>query len=303
MDLGTNTFHLLVAETHAAGFQELHHTYEAVKLGEGGINEGTIRPEAYQRGLNAMQNFRQVIDEYQPESIKAVATSALRSAGNGESFIADVNSLTGITIEPINGNEEAEYIYKAIQCAGTLSKGNNLIVDIGGGSVEFIWCSKQEIFWKQSFEIGAARLMQKFHQQDPIPADCIDDLYHYLDDQLAPLFAAVEIQHIGTFIGSSGAFETYAELIEKSKGNTLNWKESINYTFTQTELVNLFSQLAASSHQERAANDTILPVRVDMIVVTALLTKYLIDRLMINEIKMSAYSLKEGILAAMLNLI
>ncbi len=301
LDLGTNTFHLLIAEGRMPDFTEIVHVIEAPKLGEGGINDGLIRPEAYQRGLQAMQQFKKHMDEHEPIQVKALATSALRNAANGDQFITEVKQATGIAIQTIDGDTEAMYVYHGIKAAGCLTEGNNLVVDIGGGSVELIWCNTHEIFWKRSFEIGAARLMAKFHTEDPIPAASVNALYAYLDEQLANLYQALGIQHINTLVGSSGAFETYAELLEKKQGKAIVWKECINYTFGADKLIELFDEIIASSHAERANNSTIAPVRVDMIVVAALLTQYLIDKLHPDVVKMSAYSLKEGVLAEALS--
>lgn len=300
LDLGTNTFHLLIAEGDMPRFTELVHLTEAVKLGEGGINDGIIRPEAYQRGIAAMHKFKKYINEYQPQHVKTMATSALRNAVNGIQFITEIKQSTGIDIETIDGDTEAGYIYQGIKAAECLTEGNNLIVDIGGGSIELIWCNRHEIFWKHSFEIGAARLMARFHQQDPMPEESRQELYKYLDEQLKALYNALENQHINTLIGSSGSFETFTDLLKANERGKLDWKKDINYTLNTEKLTGLFSLLARSSHAERSANPVIVPVRVDMIVVAALVTQYLIDNLYPNEIKASAFSLKEGVLATML---
>src|SRR4051812_36750763 len=98
MDLGTNTFHLLIAEGDIHNYSEIVHITEAVKLGEGGINKGYILPEAFQRGVNTMQHFHQLIEANNVTSVRAIATSALRSASNGKDFIKEVEAKTGITI-------------------------------------------------------------------------------------------------------------------------------------------------------------------------------------------------------------
>src|ERR1700742_3824081 len=115
MDLGTNTFHLLIADGNAANYRELVHEHEAVKLGEGGINKGIIQPAAFERGLQTMQKFKQDILKYEVKNVRAIATSALRNASNGNDFINQVKNLTGIVIETINGEQEAGYIYKGVK--------------------------------------------------------------------------------------------------------------------------------------------------------------------------------------------
>lgn len=303
MDLGTNTFHLLIAEHHAENlFTEIRHEYVGVKLGEGGINEGTIKPDAYRRGVDTLMNFGRLIKEYGVQQVKAVATSAMRSASNGPQFMAEVEELAGIRIETISGDREAAYIYEGVRASGCMSSRNSLIVDIGGGSVEFILGNDNRILYKRSFEIGAARLMALFHKTDPISAQEVDELNNYLDERLAPLFAELKNNAIYNLIGSSGAFETFAELVELDKGNTFNLKQTPVYRFDAKELNQVIENIVQANHDERAAMKGIIPVRVDMIVVASLLTRYLISRLNISQVVMSAYSLKEGVIAELFGL-
>jgi exopolyphosphatase/guanosine-5'-triphosphate,3'-diphosphate pyrophosphatase len=300
MDLGTNTFHLLIADGSADDYKEIIHEHEAVKLGEGGINKGIIQPAAYGRGLATMQKFRDDIDEHDIKHMRAIATSALRNASNGQAFIKDVADKTGIRIELINGEQEAEYIYKGVKLAGGLGDNISLIMDIGGGSVEFILGNAQGILWKQSFEIGAARLMDKFHQTDPIPPESIDALYLYLSEQLVSLLTIAQTHPVDKLIGSSGAFETFAEVIELEKGNDFSLHIK-NYDFSATDLIQVTDKLITSSHQQRKQTKGIIPIRVDMIVVASLITRFILNNLQIEKVCMSTYSLKEGVLSEMMD--
>ena len=300
MDLGTNTFHLLIAEGPADDFKVIYHTTEAVKLGEGGINQGTIQSAAFARGVAAMQKFKQHIDAHQATAVKAIATSAVRSAGNGQDFIDEVKDKAGIQIDLITGEQEAAYIYKGIDASGILGDDNALIMDIGGGSVEFIIGNTDEVLWKQSFEIGAARLMDKFHKTDPIPLQSIKELTRYLNEKLTDLFMAAIRYKPKMLIGSSGAFESFAEVIELEKGKTFDLKRIKVYEFDTDDLLDLIERLAKSNHDTRAATKGIIPVRVDMIVVASLLTIYIMQKLGLADVSMSTYSLKEGVLADML---
>lgn len=300
MDLGTNTFHLLIAEGNASDYKEIVHIHDSVKLGEGGINKGVIQPEPYQRGIIALQSFKQEIDKHNVAHVRAIATSALRNASNGQQFIDKVVDKTGIQIEIIDGEQEAEYIYKGVRLAGGLSDQTSLIMDIGGGSVEFILSNAHAILWKQSFEIGAARLMDKFHRTDPIPVDAINTLYAYLDEHLTSLIAVAQKYPVNSLLGSSGAFETFAEVIELEKGNPFSLSIK-NYNFDHDKLIAITDKLIASSHQERKATKGIISIRVDMIVVASLITRFIMSRLGINQVCMSTYSLKEGVLAEMMD--
>lgn len=300
MDLGTNTFHLLIVEGKAGDFTEIIHEQQPVKLGEGGINKGFIQPIAFQRGIDCMLRYSRLIAGNNVSQIKAIATSALRNAANGHDFINEVKKQTGIAIEIIDGNAEAEYIYKGVRASGGLSAQNTLIIDIGGGSVEFIICDDTEIKWKQSFEIGAARLMDSFHRHDPIPGESISALDFYLNNRLKPLFAALKSHNIDNIIGSSGVFESYAAIIGADKGHSFDVKKTKYYKFDKAELLAIIEHLVLSTHQQRLENPNIIPVRVDMIVTASLLTRFIIEKTGIDEITMSANSLKEGVLAGMM---
>src|SRR6185437_13489707 len=300
IDLGTNTFHLLIAEGTAEDYRELVHEQVAVKLGEGGINDGVIQVVAFERGLQTMEQFRRLIDQHGVTTVKAIGTSALRSAENGRAFIEAVKAKTGLTIDIVDGDAEAEYIYKGIKAAGCLSKNDSLVKDIGGGSIEFIICNKDQVKWKQSFEAGAARLMDRFHHRDPIAPESITALTLYLEDTLAPLFAAAANYKIEKLVGSSGVFETYAALIESDKGKTFDLKKTKNYAFDKDELLAVIEKLVLSSHQERAGNEVIISVRVDMIVTASILTRFVLEKIGVNRVVMTTNSLKEGVLAEMM---
>ncbi|MDB4902463.1 MAG: hypothetical protein JWQ63_1744 [Mucilaginibacter sp.] len=301
IDLGTNTFQFLIAKGASSDYKEIVSLQETVKLGEGGINKGLIQPVAFERGINAMLKFHELILKHEVKKVKAIATSALRSAANGQHFIEEVKNQTGISIEIIDGDKEAAYIYKGVKSAGCLSKKDSLIIDIGGGSVEFIIGNSEQIKWKQSFEIGCARLMDKFHRTDPIPPESITALNFYLEDSLKDLFIATSNYKIENIIGSSGAFETYTEIIELEKGNTINLKKTKRYSFDKNELLTLIEKLVLSSHQQRLVMDGIIPIRVDMIVTAALITRFVMRKLNIYNVVMTTNSLKEGVLSEMMD--
>ncbi|MDX5437300.1 MAG: phosphatase, partial [Pontibacter sp.] len=169
IDMGTNTFHLLITEVGENGkLHDFVRTKVPVRLGQGGISNGAIAPEAYERALKTLKDFRKQIDEHGVETVHAMATSMVRNAANGDDFVKDIYKQTDIQVEVIDGAREAELIYYGVRSAGVLDEQTALIMDIGGGSVEFILCNAQEIFWKQSFEVGAQRLMDQFFTEDPI---------------------------------------------------------------------------------------------------------------------------------------
>lgn len=295
LDLGTNTFHLLIAElTPEQSVKEIFMEKKDVKLGEGGITAGFITAASFQRGLDAMTDFKKVIDSYSITEVYATGTAALRTASNGSEFIKKVKEETNITIEIIDGNREASLIYNGVKQAVAIDQCS-LILDIGGGSAEFILCNQQEILFKKSYPLGAARLMALYHKTDPIQQSDIDSIHHYLDEQLADLKLIASNYKPQILIGSAGAFETFADLAIK-KFHLSDRQSLTGYKLSTAHFKSIIKDLIRSDHQEREANETISPVRVDMIVVAAILAVYILNELHIPAVALSTYALKEGLL-------
>ena len=302
IDLGTNTFHLLITEVndHTVPGNLCQETIP-VKLGEGGIKEGLINAEAFQRGIMAMELFSSLISRHQATEVKALATAAIRTASNGQDFISEIKKRTGIDIEGIDGEKEAGLIYAGVRHAVRMHNETALIMDIGGGSVEFIICNNSTIFWKRSFPLGAAKLMDQFHHSDPISNEDIRQITIHLDQTLAELFPECDKHKPTMLIGSAGAFESFAELVKRR----INPNEA-RTGFPSTEIkLDSFQKLAAillkSTHLERTQMPGLIPLRVDMIIVATILSQYIIRKLKPRTLMLSDYSLKEGVLFDLLS--
>jgi len=299
IDLGTNTFHLLIAESGGKDFTILYKTNVPVKLGEGRINDNVIIPEAFERGISTIKEFRKKIEEYSVDKVRATATSAIRSAENGKDFVRSAWEQAQISIEIITGDEEAASIYEGIKLSGAIDE-LALIMDIGGGSVEFILCNTEELIWKKSYNIGAARLMQKFFKSDPISDDDKNAIINHIQNQLNDLFEICSLHQPQTLIGSAGAFETFAELIIRKNNEPVNISELKVYKFNYDNYTSTTLALINATHNERATMPGMIPLRVDMSVIAALITNYVMERLKIKKLKLSTYDLKMGVLAGLL---
>src|SRR3989337_3052376 len=115
IDMGTNTFHLLIAEAGAKGYEIIYRDHEAVKIGMAGINEGIISESGFNRALLTMQRFKNRMDQYPVSTVYAFGTSALRNARNGRELTEKIKSLTGIEVHIISGDQEAEFIYEGVK--------------------------------------------------------------------------------------------------------------------------------------------------------------------------------------------
>lgn len=295
IDIGTNTFHLIIARLADGKVEVIYKTNIPVKLGEGRVNENIIIPEAFERGIQALSLFKGEMEKQEVDCIKATATSAVRSAVNGEEFVKAAREQTGISIEIIDGEQEAQYIFKGVQATGIISD-TSLIMDIGGGSTEFIICRPEEVLWKKSYNIGAARLMQAFFKSDPISEADQSAIREHLAKELADLKVACESFQPAVLIGSAGAFETFAVLLQKDLDITNIASSVISFRGYQE----LAARLLASTHEERTQIEGLIPLRVDMIVMAVMLTSYVLEEFKLEEIWLSTYDLKMGVLNSLL---
>ena len=296
IDLGTNTFHLLVAERVDSQYTIIYQNRVPAKVGMGGINQNIITEEGVERAIKAISHFQTTLKEMGVEKVMAFGTSALRSANNGNEVIQKIKNATGIETKIISGEEEAELIYLGVRAAVKLGKEKSLIVDIGGGSVEFIIGNDQEIFWKHSFDIGAQRLLEKFQKHDPISSEEIKMLDQFFDSSLQPLLTQLRVHLPKTLVGSSGTFDTLSD-IYCSRNNIQ--QQSPETPLTIVAFYEIFEELIVKNRPERMKIAGMIEMRVDMIVVACCLIDFLLKRHSFSAIRVSSYSLKEGVLATL----
>jgi exopolyphosphatase / guanosine-5'-triphosphate,3'-diphosphate pyrophosphatase len=295
IDLGTNTFNLLIAEVEGKSYKTIFGTKEGVKLGEGGINRKVITDAAFQRGINTIARYHDLINQYKVDKVIALATSAIRDAANGNEFEETLKNRFNLTISTITGDKEAELIYYGVRQTLTISQKRFLILDIGGGSNEFILADDQKIFWARSFKLGMARLLEQFNPSDPITAKEINDMEAYLKEELIELFDQVSRFNPEIFIGASGSFDSFVSMLA-----TENQLEHINgNVFNHIPLdiyEHLHQKLIQSTRTQRDHIPGLEPVRRDMIVLASIFVNFVLKETKLQTMYQSAYSLKEGAL-------
>ena len=303
IDLGTNTFHLLIVEmptTPGGKPLVLLRTKAGVRLGEGGISKGVIAPEAYARALHTLAGFKEEIELHEVREIRATATSAMRVTRNGPELVRDIFEQIGIRVDVISGEREAELICAGIRQAVPLGPEPHLLMDIGGGSVEFIIANQTTIFWKQSFEIGAQRLIDQFfpNPSGVFPAAAVVAEQEYLSMVLTPLIEALQRYQPVGLVGASGSFDSLADM---QAGKLRTEAELPPYTdLEMSSFQDSYRHLLSGNHEQRVALPGILPMRADMLVVASVLIDFVLGITEITRIRTSAYALKEGLLAEML---
>jgi exopolyphosphatase/guanosine-5'-triphosphate,3'-diphosphate pyrophosphatase len=286
IDLGTNTFNLLIADTQTRRI--CFQTKEGVALGMGGINEQRIGEAAMDRAFAALHQFKTHCEHWQVTEIRAIGTSALRDATNSHELLEKVKSELEITIEIISGLKEAELIYQGVRLTHDFEKPA-LIMDIGGGSTEFIAADHQGPFVAHSFDIGVSRLFQLFDYQDPMSSNDIEKVERYLEERCAPFFKK---QLPTVLIGSSGSFETFYELMEQSVFEAKDKAVEVD----REAFERMLQQIMASTQAERDQNPHIIAIRKRMAPLAAIKTRWVLRQANIQQIYISPYSLKEGVL-------
>ncbi|MFN3875605.1 MAG: hypothetical protein ACK4L7_06805, partial [Flavobacteriales bacterium] len=161
IDLGTNTFNLLVYEHGPAGLRLVKSVELPVFLGKGGIEKGMIAADAFARGLEALGRHKATAEAEGAVRIRGFGTSMLRNAGNGSEFARRAQEELGIGITIIPGDREAELILAGVRQAVPFGPQPSLVMDIGGGSTEFILATDKALMWKRSFELGVTRLRER----------------------------------------------------------------------------------------------------------------------------------------------
>ncbi len=296
IDLGTNTFHLLIAERgDDEHIREVYRERRFVVLAEEGIE--AIGPAPFQRGIDTLRHYKTVLEQYEVPSAQARAfgTAALRTASNGPLFIQQVLDITGIQVRLISGGREAELIHKGVIQAVPPSAKRMLIMDIGGGSVEFIIAGQDGIFWAQSYPIGVALLYKRFHRHEPIRPEESDALRTYLREVLQPLKEALREYPAKTLVGASGTFDVLEQFLSEERAHPL-------HTILPVSRFDPFhQQLLGMTRDERRALEGIPPERADMIIVALILIEVVLPMAGIQQIITSAYAMKEGMLAEMMN--
>lgn len=299
IDMGTNTFHLLMADVVPPAFTITYREKVPVKIGVGGINQGIITPEAIERAVTTMRSFKKTITDAGITSVHAFGTSALRNAQNGKAVISRIEAETGIHAQLISGQQEADFIYKGIRAAINLGQDPCLIMDIGGGSVEFIIGNQDKIFWSHSFEIGGQRLLERFQKHDPITSEEVDRLFQYFEIELKPLMQALNQYHPKTLIGSSGTFDTLGDIY--CFRHDIPVQETPETPFSRKAFDEIYEELLIKDRTARMQIPGMIEMRVDMIVVACCLIRYILERHPFNEVRVSSYSLKEGVLTSFLS--
>lgn len=293
IDLGSNTFHLLIVEKKTDNtFETLFRKRVFTGLSDGGIQ--LIKDDRIKYGLATIREFKEILTSYDSPTLRVVGTAVLRTAANRQIFIDQANKILEKDIEIIDGNTEANYIYKGIILLDELRTGTHLIMDIGGGSTEFIIIKDGAKLWSKSFQIGVGALHETFHTSEPICDTDILLMKSSVLNTVEDLLPVIDRYKPTTLSGASGSFE----VLQMMSGID---PQTTKLTSVSPEYFNTLYETIISANYEQRENMAGLPKeRVKLIVVGMVLKKIICDLIQPSKILVSPYALKEGILSEML---
>jgi exopolyphosphatase / guanosine-5'-triphosphate,3'-diphosphate pyrophosphatase len=298
VDLGTNSTRVLVGRPTGAGLEVLDRRTTITRLGQGVGASGRLAPEAVERTLDCLRGYREILDRHGVERVRVAATSASRDAANRDEFFGAVEALIGTRPELLSGDEEGRLSFRGATGELDPASGPFLVVDIGGGSTEFI-VGTDRVEGVMSVDIGCVRLTEKFlHHDPPQPEElsaCISLTDAYLDDVVREIPAA----EARTLVGLAGTVTTVAAV--EIGLETYDRDRIHHFHLTREAAEDVFRTLATESRADRVHNPGLEEARADVIVGGCCVLVALFRRLGFDEMIVSEADILDGLALSLLD--
>lgn len=289
IDIGSNSIHMIVVAPEQGGYRVLGREREMVRLGKTGFS-GVLSEAAMQDGLEALVKMTTLARLKGAGRVVAVATSAVREAGNGRDFLARVKAQTGIDVQLLTGIEEGRLIYRAVREAVDLGQGTAVIVDVGGGSTEWISTRAGELDQVVSLALGSLRCAASLHGDPPVPAS-IDRLRRRIQKLLAE---AVPRARSARMIATSGTAVACADLLDSFADRGPSMASGLREVRLK-DLGQLVERLRGMRRREIAALPSVGGPRSDSLLAGAVLLQELAAHAGVDRFQVSDRALREGL--------
>ncbi|MEO8162276.1 MAG: Ppx/GppA phosphatase family protein [Ilumatobacteraceae bacterium] len=295
LDIGTNSFHLVIAKPVSGGFEVVTRERESVRIGHGGGEMKLLDPDAIERGIACLTRMQKIAESHNAQ-IRAVATSAIREAKNQAEFVKRARREAKIEIEVISGVEEARLIHLGALYAIGDHEHPMLLCDIGGGSTEIVLANDDDILLSRSLKLGAIRLTDRFFASDLLHPSAMSSCRSFVRSTLTILQTEVEEFGFDIAVASSGTAETVARLICAQSGKPA--PQTFNrFEIGRTEISETVRLLAENpTALERQQRFKLDPSRADIILAGAIILEGIADVFGVEKFMFSDYALREGVL-------
>src|SRR5450631_3106403 len=296
IDIGPNSVRLKISRLQAGRLKEIHEDREVTRLGDGVFSGGLLSPEAMSETVRVLRRFHRAMQECGTDSVKVVATAALRDARNSRTFLEWVRSTTGWTIEIISGLEEARLIHLGIISASRLGARSVLLVDLGGGSCELTVSRDGQIRDTVSLPLGAVRLTGEFLQHDPPRKSELKRLHEFVAREITRIQDRIRAARVGSVIATSG---TAAALVGMAS-HLARPRNRRPATYATREMMRrIVKQITKLPLEQRQKVPGIGPRRAEIICAGAVAYAELLERCHLPGFRYSELGLRDGILAQM----
>ncbi len=295
VDIGSNSVRLKVARLQQGRLRSLHEDREVTRLGEGVFGSGFLTPESMADTVKVLRRFHRTTQQLVVDSVRVVATSAMRDARNAQAFIEWVRSATGWRVEIISGVEEARLIHLGLVSGPRVDQFPTLMLDLGGGSCELTVSQGGHIRDAVSLPLGAVRLTNEFLRHDPPRKGELTRLRGFITrevNRVVDRMNAAKIRSVIATSGTAAALAAVASHLERSKARQRN-------LVSRGQMTRIAKRLARLAIQERRKIEGIGPRRAEIIVAGATVYHELLERLHLNAFRYSPLGLRDGILAQM----
>jgi len=292
IDIGTNSMRLLITD-YENGFSKRKKYTNIPRIGRGVDEFGYISKEAIDRNIHALKEFVEIAKHEDCEEIYVMGTSALRDSKNKEEFIERAKNEAGVSVDIISGNDEASLGFYGVT-ADLKEEGQVLILDIGGGSTEFILGDKSGgIVFSKSENIGSVRLTEKFIKSDPVDEIELENMDAYIKAVTENTISILKTYPITKLIGIGGTATTISAMVQQLDVYDM---EKVHQSLVMYEEVEaIFKDLKYKTLDEKRMIKGLQPQRADVITAGVNILKNLMSYLEMKDILISEYDNLEGL--------
>lgn len=295
IDLGTNSVHMVIADVTPDGrIQVVDRVKEMVRLGRRAFTTGRLSRETMDLASRTLKTFGRLARARKVERLRAVATSAVREARNGEAFVARLKRETGMPIRIISGLDEARLIFRAARHAVGLDGGPHLLIDVGGGSVELSLAQDGKPLWLRSLPLGVARLTEQFLTKDPPSASQVKALEAHLVAELGDLLSRARRAGALQAVGTSGTVTTLVTMALVARSEELGRVHGARAG--AAEIAWLRRRVLAVGAAERAELPGMDAKRADLMPAAVVLLDVILSRAGGPDLVACTWALREGVL-------
>ena len=295
IDIGTNSMRLLIADYIDDRIINRKKQVNTTRIGQGVDKEGYITEEALDRNLNALKEFVQICKNEQCEEIYCMGTSALRDSKNGDEFVRRAKELTNIDVEIICGDEESNLGFMGVLEGTTGDKKKDiLVIDIGGGSTEFIVGNSDGIKFCKSENVGALRMTEKFITTDPISSEEYNNMSKFIEDTISNTLDLIKDMKITKLVGIGGAITSLSAINQELE--VYSMEKVHNSKVCKKEMEKILQNLKEMTLIDKKTIKGLQPKRADIITAGVAILYIIMEKLEIDEIMISEYDNLEGLM-------